>query len=465
MAFVRVVNMTPAERSDETDLNWQPSLAVNPNNSNEIVITADTPPPNNVGYWYSFDRGETWQINFSEGGAMFDESSSLSAAGELYLGIGFDPSNDVPTLHVLSTPNPASTGPFPEIDTPRPEIDQNYVLAFTHSQPSLPDKNRLYVGYIDHSHNMGESAAATIDLCLDAQASGPVFTQLPLDFRSAVPLNGYEVRPTAHSDGTVYVAFKGWRSWNGTTVVTDIVVVRDDNWGSNGFTDLKDPSDNVAGRLVATNVHINDPQDLGGQRLDNDLSIAVDPTNSDVVYIVWGDNAVSDYTLRVRRSLDRGNTWSSTDLLSISKADLACLAINSDGRVGFMYQQLVSNGWETHFRRTLDNTGQNWDDIILARTRTAGMVADYSRVIAVGKDFYGAFPAWNTPDPANFPATPATPLNPNGAKFLRNTTTTPPWHLLGSSGQRVQESVDPFFYVVPDESTPAAPTDLNATVA
>src|SRR5262249_30215638 len=152
------------------------------------------------------------------------------------------------------------------------------------------------------------------------------------------------------------------------------------------------------------------------------------------------------YTLRVRRSLDRGNTWSA-DLLTISKADLACLAINSDGRVGFMYQRLVSSHWETHFRRTTDTTGQNWDDIILARTRTAGLLADYSRVIAVGKDFYGAFPAWNTPDPANFPATPPTALNPNGAKFLRNTTKTPPWHLLGSSSQRIQESVDPFFYM------------------
>ncbi len=156
-------------------------------------------------------------------------------------------------------------------------------------------------------------------------------------------------------------------------------------------------------------------------------------------------------------------TWSN-DLLTVANANLAGLAINSDGRVGFFYQQLVSGRWESHFRRTLDTTGQNWDDIILARTQTAGEVADYSRVIAVGKDFYGVFPAWNTPDPANFPATPPTPANPNGARFLRNTTKAAPWQLLGSNGLPVAESVDAFFYMVQDESTPLPPTGLTVTV-
>ena len=240
--------------------------------------------------------------------------------------------------------------------------------------------------------------------------------------------------------------------------------MRDDNWGANGFVDLMDPPDNVPGLRVATNVHIKDPHHLGGQRLDNDLSIAVDPANSATVYIVWGDDAESHYTLRVRRSLDYGNTWSPGDLLKVADANLAGLAINSDGRVGFIYQKLVSGWWETHFRRTLDNTGQNWDDIILARTPTAGEIADYSRVIAVGKDFYGVFPAWNTPDPANFPATPPTQANPNGARFLRNTSKTAPWQVLGSNGLPVDGSVDPFFYMVQDESTPDPPTNLVGTV-
>jgi hypothetical protein len=463
MTVVRVVDIVPAERSDETDLNWQPSIAINPASPNEIVVSAYTEPPNNVGYSYSYDRGQNWHVNFSEPGVQLDQSTGFGGSGELYWTVAFDPASDIPTLHVLRSPDPATSGPLPEIDTPRPEIDQPYAHVFTHAESTPPDKDRLYAGYIDHSHNSGDTAIATVDVSLDARAAMPSFTQIPIEFRASFPLDGYEVRPAAHSDGKVYVAYKSWASYNGSTVITDIVVVRDDNWGANGFVNLIDPHDSIPGLRVATHVHIKDPQLLGGQRLDNDLSIAVDPTNSATVYIVWGDNAESQYTLRMRRSLDYGNTWSD-DLLTVPNANLAGTAINSGSRVGFMYQKLVAGLWETHFQRTLDSTGQNWDDIILARTATAGMIADYSRVIAVGKDFYGVFPAWNTPDPANFPATPPTAANPNGARFLRNTTKVPPWQLLGSSGLVVASSVDPFFYLVQDESTPEPPTGLIATV-
>ena len=466
MTVVRVVDIVPADRSDDTDLNWQPSIAINPGNANEIVVTAYQEPPNNVGYSYSYDRGQNWQRNFSEPGEQKDQSAGLGASGELYWAVAFKPPTGIATLHVLRASDLATAGPLPEIDTPaRPEIDQPYAHVFTHGESAPPDKDRMYVGYIDRSHNSGDSAIATVDVCLDARARrAPDFTQVPIEFRASFPLDGYEVRPAAHSDGKVYVTYKSWLSYHQPNVIADIVVVRDDNWGANGFVDLIDPRDNVPGLRVATNVHIKDPHHLGGQRLDNDLSIAVDPSNSATVYIVWGDDAESHYTLRVRRSLDYGNTWSPGDLLKVADANLAGLAINSDGRVGFIYQKLVSGWWETHFRRTLDNTGQNWDDIILARTPTAGEIADYSRVIAVGKDFYGVFPAWNTPDPANFPATPPTQANPNGARFLRNTSKTAPWQVLGSNGLPVDESVDPFFYMVQDESTPDPPTNLVGTV-
>src|SRR5207249_2414351 len=97
--------------------------------------------------------------------------------------------------------------------------------------------------------------------------------------------DGYEVRPIAHSDGTIYVAYKAWQAQNGNTITADIVVARDDNWGMGDFNDLQG-SDAKAGWRVAT-VAIRDPQYIGGQRLNNDLSIAVDPTNSDTVYIAW----------------------------------------------------------------------------------------------------------------------------------------------------------------------------------
>ena len=48
MTVVRVVDIVPAERSDETDLTWQPSIAINPANPNEIVVSAYKEPQNKM---------------------------------------------------------------------------------------------------------------------------------------------------------------------------------------------------------------------------------------------------------------------------------------------------------------------------------------------------------------------------------------------------------------------------------
>jgi hypothetical protein len=98
------------------------------------------------------------------------------------------------------------------------------------------------------------------------------------------------------------------------TITTDVVVVRDDNWGSgaNPFTALVDPGDSKSGMRVARGVTIVWNDFLGQQRQAGNLAIAVDPTNSSIVYLAWCDGQVGSgtYTMRVRRSTDRGVTWS-----------------------------------------------------------------------------------------------------------------------------------------------------------
>src|SRR5205823_3373800 len=68
-------------------------------------------------------------------------------------------------------------------------------------------------------------------------------------------------------------------------------------------------------------------------------------------------------------------------------------------------------------------------------------IGDYACLIAVGKDFYGAFSGDNAPDSANFP---------NGVVYQRH-------HVMGAPGQlfadaahttSVATSIDPFFFRV-----------------
>jgi hypothetical protein len=443
-----MVDVVPNDHSDETNDDSEPSVAVNPNNPDELVVTAFTPPeggdPNGPVY-FSDDGGENWSLRFDlDGGQPHDQSPFFArTTGELYMATLHGKTGgtgDEGDLNVLRSDDPTA-GPFPFMERRDGFPDQPWAEATTVVGGSDSGRDRLWVGYNDTQ--LGHRAqSATVDVFLDARAgSTPSVSQVRLDPRSPSPHDGYEIRPTAHPDGTVYVAYKSWRSRDDNGVTTHIVVARDDDWGRGGFRSLNDPGDHKAGRLVATDVPILDNIDtvLGGIRLNNDLNVAVDPTDSDVVYIVWCDNAGPSYTLRVRHSLNRGADWSD-DLLTVDTASLACLAINARGTVALLYQQLAGGLMETHFRTTGD--GANWSDVILARTGSgAEFTGDYARIVASGIDFYGVFPALNSPEPANF--------FPNGGgtmRFLRNTNGS---QLRGADGTTViAASVDPFFFKV-----------------
>ena len=130
------------------------------------------------------------------------------------------------------------------------------------------------------------------------------------------------------------------------------------------------------------------------------------------------------------------------------------MAINSRGKVGFMYQQLTGTGsaqrWETHLELTDDDFATS-SNFILATVPSntpapafLPYMGDYEHLMAVGKDFYGIFATANIPDLANFP---------NGVSYLRNADFTT-HSLLGTDGIAViQPSIDPFFVKVTEIST------------
>jgi hypothetical protein len=472
---VLVVNMIPKSLSGEFNQDSEPHLTVNPANPLQIVGTAFTPDPTggaNAPVYVSKDGGQSWSLNMivpsvahSKLGT-FDITTSFSGtSAKLYSGILRDATAN---LEFLRTTDFSSTTAMSVLAS-RPNADQPFTHATTVKSGTDKGKERIYIGENDTSQSSfsgGSGQTATIDLSLNAGINQPAFNAIRLEKRTTAGQNGPQVRPISHTDGTVYAAFYGWRSMSGnfkqnslTITSADVVVVRDDKGGTgpNPFTDLKDPSDQTAGIRVVQGISFPfmkfGTSATGQQRLGGCISIAVDPMNSSTVYLAWCDKQPNSMlTLHVRRSLDRGKTWSSSDLLTIESATNAALAINSKGKIAILFQQFRGLAgdprWVTRLKRTTD--GINWDDLILSNVSAtlpgAGpnpgfdpYIGDYAHLVAVDKDFYGIFSAGNIPDMANFPS---------GVKFQRNANFTSHKLFKIDNTTPVPFSIDPYFVKV-----------------
>jgi hypothetical protein len=443
MRLFRIVDTVPKDQSEDINDDTEPSIAVNPVNPLEMVVTAFTPPKVvgdvNAPVYFSADGGETWALQDTLPGAgtgpFFSEDQTISfgtTTNEFYIA---NVRGDTFVLNVDRSDDPTSNVVFTMLEG-HGNVDQPWIRAIT--VPNGPDKgkDRLYVGY-------NSSNGAMVDLSLDALGSPNPFQPQPVKLESRTVIsNGFHIRPAPHGDGTIYVGYESLNSPRSTGTHVNMMLARDDNWGKNNFTALTDPSDGKSGRIVAS-VLLDATTPIGGQRADNGFDVQPDPNNSNIVYMCWIDNNATTPTLRVRRSLNRGVDWSN-DLFTDTNPALAIMAINSRGTVALAYLKLVSGQWEMHFRTTSDGT--TWDDTLLARTADKSIPSgnDYMGLRAVGPHFYGVFPAINTPGVGHF--------FPNGGgkmSYLRNVSGT---NLVGLDGiKMIASSVDPFFYKVEEK--------------
>ncbi|HYR87670.1 MAG TPA: hypothetical protein VE422_26540 [Terriglobia bacterium] len=456
---VLVVNMMPRALSGESHQDSEPTLAVNPANPLQIAGSAFTPDPgggNLAPIFTSVDGGNTWTLksivpsSAADGSATSDITVAFSTkSNRLYAGIirvPFPPNR--PRLNILRTNDFQSAVAMKVlVDRTGRGVDQPYVQAATVASGASIGKDRVYVG--DNDFN-ATPRSATIDQSLDAGKTTPSFKSVRIESRTTAGQDGPPIRPAIHPDGTVYAIFHSWRTFDNSGEGTaDIVVVRDDSGGSGTtkFRSLLDAGDGKAGVRVVKDVKFNFDGFLGLQRTGGDVNIAVDPSTSSNVYIAYNDDVGPDYMLHVLRSTDRGVTWS-TDLRTIRNALNPALAINTAGRVGLLYQQLMGSGptarWVTQFESS-DN-GTTWNPITLATVPANSppktfdpYLGDYDHMMSVGKDFYGVFCANNTPNKSNFP---------KGVTYQRNANFTSHTLLDVDNVTPVDVSIDPFFFKV-----------------
>jgi hypothetical protein len=475
---VLIVNMIPQSLSGETNQDSEPSITVNPANPRQIAASAFTPNPaggDRAPIFISVDGGQTWALNAivpssaGWGSVTADITVAFgSASGVLYSGILRYPPHDPEStrLNILRTKNFQSMDLMTVLVDREGSggVDQPFVRAVTVGVGPDKGKDRVYVG--DNDLNRTDGRTATIEQSLNAAGSPSRFSKVRLESRDTPGQDGPTVRPAVHPDGTVYAALHSWRTYDESTGfgTADIVVVRDDEGGvrTARFKSLLDPVDGKPGVRVVQGSHFQFDQGLGPQRiwlpegrfrqgeqrLGGDVAIAVDPTNSSRVYLAWADNQGDLYSLHVRRSTDRGLTWSSSDLRTIPNAVNPTLAINDSGRVAFLYQQLrgagASQRWVTRLELATSASGANWRTLVMATTPASTprwdgdpYLGDYAALVAVGRRFYGVFSASNVPDRTNFP---------NGVRYQRNADFKK-HHLLDIDNTTViAPSIDPFFF-------------------
>jgi hypothetical protein len=449
---IKIVDVIPASLSAETNQDSEPFLAVQTANPKVMVISAFTPNPvsntGNAPVYVSQDGGDTWVLNaiLPAPRMTCDITHAFATGANHPLGNSYAGTltcvGSTITLNESETTDVSSSSPMNPKAT-RTNVDQPFVRGL-----AFGSDDHIYVGVNDFSQPNGHTA--TVDVSVDGGAS---YAPRSVESRPTSGQDGPSVRPAIASDNTVYAAFFGWRSFSGTVASSDVVVVRDDagGMGTTPFQALKDPSDNLPGVLVKKGATIpwSNAPTLGQERVGSTLSIAVDPNNSSIVYLGWADRVGNGdiYTLHVRRSANRGVTWSSTDLphTTIVNATNIALAVANSSVAGLLYQQLSNGRWVTHLVQSKDAF------VTVQDTKLADVPAnvptyqflpylgDYDYLFAVGNEFRGVFCANNTPDRANFH---------DGVRFQRAADFTN--HTLNDgAGHTVPISIDPFYFSVP----------------
>src|SRR3989475_5561921 len=368
LAGVRVVDLIPVSLSGESWQDAEPFPSLYAANPRLLAASAFTPNPGGSAsatapIFVSDDGGDSWTLRNTLPSQAMTADITHAGGGNppmLYAGILKVPNFPLNELKANDFFSPATM----TLQAFRADIDQPFVRS-----TAVGTADRVYVGLNDFAAPDGRTA--TVDVSLDG---GATYTSRRIETRSTLGQNGPSVRPAVAQDHTVYVAYFGWRSQTGSDVTSDVVVVRDDSGatGSAPFKDLVDPSDHLPGRLVATRVTIpwSNAPTLGQERIGSTLSIAVDALPSDTAYVAWADRVGTGdiYTVHLRRSGDRGVTWSG-DRRTVTNATNASLAVAANGTVGLLYQQVTGSGdasrWVTRLERSRDGFATH-QDVVLA---------------------------------------------------------------------------------------------------
>jgi hypothetical protein len=158
------------------------------------------------------------------------------------------------------------------------------------------------------------------------------------------------------------------------------------------------------------------PPPMGFQvRGSNDVALAIDPRDDSHLVIAYGDSVAGDLaTLHLvdvklsSPSVSRFTTWTEKELTIVHNGLNPAVAIDAEGRVGFLYQRFDSTAtqsfWSTHLEIS-NGDSSVFQDVVLSRTPgripngalKTPYIGDYLALQVHGTTFYGVFSADNDP--------------------------------------------------------------------
>jgi hypothetical protein len=424
--FIRDAVVSNTDHSlKRTDIftDWEVSIAVDPLNRNEIVMTAfsgswSSSPSSTAPLWLSTNGGGIWTKEFSINappgaggidGCPCDQTVDFADEGVL-AGAFLTATPD--NIYAALTENPKSATPGFDFYQSPPGTAQaiNHLDGVNdEDQPwLLVGSDRVYVAYDDFN-----TEPVTLHVAVAAAADPLTFEIDNVDGSTAQPdggLNPGHRLAIGTVPGTVYSAFQsGVGAGADGSQNIDYMLNRSTDggvtWGLNGN----------AGGIVVANADSTQPTPkfctvnalLGG--VDH---IAVDPTTGDVIYVYGDRDSTGNNRLAMKVLTDNGNgglTVPTNPILITGQAQvqaaLPSVAVNKSGVIGIFYytcdsttgsfpmltahfaistnhgKTFTTKKLETFLSAAADNTSDN-------RQRVLG---DYMQVKAVGNTFYGGF--------------------------------------------------------------------------
>lgn len=445
-ATLKIVDIIPNTDSAESDQNSEPSLAVDPLDPTQMI--AGSFSSNFVGsgvaspYFKTTDGGTTW----SDYGSLITQDKTIAWKQD-----GSGVLTTILLNNVISTYSGTAGGS--SFGSPISNFNPGDVL----DQPWLRTgpSNHVYVGYNDLSAAGGETASVLV-----STDGGSTFTPVTVD-RVGTPIQDAPSVRLAVAGNTVYSVFTRLNSvadtdsFGETRYNSQVVVVRSDNGGADGFNALGSGGNGVQ---VATPLSVfgntDAPRALGQERTGGDVAIAVDPNNAQHVVVAYGNapgaTESGQLQLVVAESIDGGATWNTKFTTSAStRSAEPALSILGNGTIGFLYNNYdpATDKLSQHLLTTSDDFATT-NDTTLATESNATPISDFSPYVgdffdlsSVGNTFYGIFSASNADNGTN-----AQFANLNLQRDFTGTPGTASFQLTDGIGNPVAASIDPYFF-------------------